>query len=74
MRKRYKYITVLPDQTLIDVCIQEYGSLEALKWLLADNPDVIDTEKPEGLKLLIRADIYDESIVDYFENTIIVTQ
>lgn len=74
MIKRHKYITVLPDQTLQDIAIQEFGSLEALSWLLEDNQDVLDIEKPEGKKLLIRPQVYDQSIVDYFENTIIVTQ
>lgn len=74
MRLRRKYITVLPDQTLMDICLQEYGSLEALNMLLEDNPDILDIEKPEGMKLLIRPEYYDKSVVDYFENSIIVTQ
>lgn len=73
MTPRYSYITVLPFQSIMDICLMSYGSLEALPWLLEDNPTALATENPEGMKLLIRPRYHDLTIVTYFKNSILVT-
>lgn len=69
---------VLEGQTVFDVILQEYGTLEGgIAFMLADN--TLSNEVPlgdvsiEGKVLKIRDQVIDQSVVDYHSNKIITT-
>ncbi len=62
--------TVRPGQSLIDVAIQVYGSLEAMFDLCLDNQLEMDDDLATGQELLIRdvlPDTADADIVAYYQ-------
>lgn len=70
---RFQYITILPDQSIMDIALMYYGSMEAIGWMLEDNPGILQMEDPEGTNVIIRPSTSDSSVVDYFKNQVIVT-
>ena len=54
-----KYI-ISENQTVMDLAIQLYGSIEKVLWLIQDNPtkiDALDAELPPGELINVRDDI-----------------
>lgn len=61
-----RVITVLERQTLYDIALQEFGSVEGVTRLVADNPGVNLVTPPEpGTKLVVNGEILNR---DVFEN------
>ena len=69
-----KQITVQERQTIFDIAIQEYGSVEGVFLLWKDNPDKIPSFTQQlvpGTKLNIISPPINQAIVGYYEkNTI----
>lgn len=54
-------------QSIFDIALQEYGSIEGVQLLIADNPTIdINTELQPGTKLLIKSSAIDQGIVNYY--------
>ena len=68
-------ITAKPGQTIADIAIQYYGSVNGVEWLVADNEDILQKDFLEGESIYIRDDnVKNQRIVDYFQNKTIVTE
>lgn len=62
-------IKVKQDQTLYDIALLAYGSVEGVIWLLEDNPAVdLETEPEAGDVLSLRDDAINKEVVDYYNN------
>ena len=62
-----KKIIVCEGQNILDICIQEYGSVEALVQLAIDNDLRIDADLTAGQELVINSDhILNTRLVDFF--------
>ena len=63
-----KTIVVKGRQTLWDIAIQEYGSIEGVEQLIADNPGLVDYESNlvAGTLLKVKSDAVDKDVVDFF--------
>lgn len=60
---------VLPGQSLFDLALQHYGSVEAVEWLLLDNPGRALTDLPApGTRLLIRPEVMDRRVKQYLDD------
>ena len=63
--------TIKEGQTLLDIAIQKYGSIEGIAFLLEDNPGIIEVTDSliSGTMLNIRDDSYiiDQTVVDYLK-------
>jgi hypothetical protein len=70
MPRTYREVRVVRGQSLFDLAIQEYGSVEEVYRLLDDNPEVItvDAELMPGsiLKVQERPQLEDERTMNYF--------
>ncbi len=69
-----KTITVLDNQTVQDVAVQYYGSVEGQWWLMTDNAVInsLTDRLNAGDKLLIRSDsAISRDIVEYFSSRLI---
>jgi hypothetical protein len=67
----------LQEQTIFDVALQMYGSIEGIAWLMEDNPSLIDAEGniPFGFSYKIREkETLDQRIVNGFNGYIPVTE
>lgn len=67
MKSIYKSNT---GQTIFDVALQAYGSLEGLQWLFEDNPDLIQNDgtiKQFGVEHLVRNDTINERMKGLME-------
>lgn len=61
-------IIVLDRQTLWDIAIQEYGTVEAVFDLLSDNPSLtINTALIAGQQLIISSPVMNQDVYDYFK-------
>lgn len=61
------YVEVKKGQTIFDLALQYYGSVNAVATILEDNEIYLETSLPEGSKIVIRSTVEDQSIVDYFQ-------
>lgn len=73
-----KKVTVQEGQTVFDICLQNYGSLDGLVYLMQDNvfdgETVLGNVDIEGKELLIREDsIVNQTIVDYYSNKVLTS-
>jgi hypothetical protein len=70
-------IQVEQGQTIFDIALQYYGSLEGLSYLIEDNDfdgEMVFGNPPEDLELDIREDsAIDQSIVEYHSNKVLTT-
>jgi hypothetical protein len=64
------YIKVLEDQSLFDIAIQEYGSIEGVKQLIIDNPTTCSFEDDPvpGTLLLISGTVINQDIVQLLKD------
>lgn len=63
-------ISVIDGQSLADISLQHYGSVDGIKQLFLDNPDKVSFEsKPvPGTELIIDTDlIIDKKVVEFFK-------
>lgn len=60
-----KSVTVLPNQTLSDIAIQEYGTLEAVLLLAKQNGISPTSELTSGSKLKVPDIVIDRDMEDY---------
>lgn len=64
-------ITVEPGQTMENIAVQYYGSVDAVAWLLQDNaevlPDGFSTQLEGGMNLTIRDDVADPAMLQAIE-------
>jgi hypothetical protein len=70
-----KEVTVKYDQTVMDIAIQEYGKVEAVRWIVDDNADIysaVDIIRA-GEKLLLRDDVMHEPVRNELRQHEIVT-
>ena len=68
MSKTYKYI-VQPGQNLVDVAMQEYGSINALLQLCIDNGFELGQEVPAGTELIMyESNVVDKRLVAYYKS------
>lgn len=69
--------TIRSGQSAWDIALQEYGSIEAIAWMMADNnisgEFVVGDLEQEGQVLKIRDEVVNQSITDYFESRQITT-
>lgn len=64
---KMKTITIHSGQNILDICLQEYGSVEALMQLARDNNMSIDAELQAGQELLIdENNIVDKQVAALF--------
>lgn len=65
---------VIDGQTIYDIAIQFYGSIDGVFLLLQDNPTLngLDTILTAGQKLKIKSDAIDADAVEYFKKNNIV--
>ena len=64
------YATVTTNQMLADVCLNEYGSIEALIDLALDNNLTLDSEVSPGDKLIIfTSKVRSQKVKDYLSQT-----
>ncbi len=71
-----KMIQSLLEQTIWDVALQHYGSVEGVEYLLEDNPNCINADGviPNGQSYRIRRNVYtDKKVVLGYEGYIPVT-
>ena len=62
-----KRITVKTGQTAFDIALQEYGHVQAVLWLSEDN-ELDALEVTPGQQLLIRDEVMDRDVVNFFRN------
>lgn len=63
-------LVVIEQQSMLDVAIQQYGSVEGMVNLINDNTDLgltLNSNLTPGLKLNITNDAVDVDIVNYFK-------
>lgn len=64
--------TINPGQTAFDVAIAQYGSIEAIGWLLTDNDYsgefILGAISQEGQVLALREATLNKAVVNYFAN------
>ena len=63
-----KQVIIQEGQSLVDVALQELGSIEGLFALLGANPGLdLDSDLEAGQKVLVNeSDIVNQDIVDYY--------
>lgn len=63
-----KVITVLDRQSIWDIAVQEYGSVEGVKQLILDNPTKcnFETGLTIGTQLIISAGQINKKVYDFF--------
>jgi hypothetical protein len=71
-----KTITGKPGQTAFDIALQEYGSVEGLRWLMEDNTinsqQIVVPQTVTGETLVIRKDTYkNKKVVDYYSKPVV---
>jgi hypothetical protein len=68
-----KKITVLPNQSIWDISVQYFGSVDGVKQLILDNPNSCDFENSlvPGTLLVIQDAPINKAVVEYFDNRII---
>lgn len=69
-------IIVQEDQSLMDIALQEYGSVEAVQWIVEDNPGTIDSIVENlyyGMLLNIRDEVMDGSVKQALQGKKIAT-
>lgn len=67
-------ITVKQNQSLFDIAIQYYGSIEGLQWIIEDNDISLDADLEFGDELKIRKDQYiNKVVVNQLNSQIIAT-
>lgn len=60
-------IVVIEQQSIIDIAIQQYGSVDGIVNIINDNPGLgFNSNLTPGLKLNVTEDAQDKDIVDYF--------
>lgn len=62
-------VKVEPGQTIYDILLQEYGSLDALELLLKDNPRLNNLEVPSlppGMEIEISGKPLNASVVNHY--------
>lgn len=67
-----------PGQTIFDIALEQYGSLEGLEYLIEDNDYegklIIGDVDLDDEDIIIRDDsVIDQTIVDYHSNTVLVS-
>ncbi|HSW64988.1 MAG TPA: hypothetical protein VLH56_17000 [Dissulfurispiraceae bacterium] len=62
-----KRITVKTGQTAFDIALQEYGHPEGVLWLSDDN-NLDGLQLASGQELIIRAELIDRDVVNFFKN------
>lgn len=61
-------VTVKNDQTIYDIAVQEYGSIEGIFWLMEDNPELnLQDDLVVGGQLLIRDSVIDPELKSYLQ-------
>lgn len=65
-----KIITVMDRQSIWDIAVQEYGSIDGVKQLIIDNPTKCNFETgiDIGTKLIISQKQMNQKVYDYFNN------
>jgi hypothetical protein len=71
-----KTITGRPGQTAFDIALQQYGSVEGIRWLLEDNPIngglIVVPQTVTGETIAIREGQYkNKKVVDYFTKPVV---
>lgn len=62
-------IITMPDQSVFDIAIQEYGSIEGVFNLLRANPELeFDSNIQPGTVLKIEGEPVKQTIVDFYRN------
>lgn len=64
-----RIIEVQHGQSIWDIALQEYGSVEAVFTLISDNPDVLtdlDVDLMPGQKLLIKGEPVNRDVVNFY--------
>lgn len=63
----FKRVTILQNQSLFDISLQEFGSVEGLFNLLLANPGMqIDSDIPSGTILKLDGEVIRPEVVDYY--------
>lgn len=65
-----RVITVLKEQTIWDIAVQEYGSAEGVFQLMEDNPEVtgLDAVLTVGQLLKIKTAPLEQSILNFYQD------
>ena len=65
-----RIITVMDRQSIWDIAVQEYGTIEGVKQLMIDNPTKcnFETGLQIGTKLIISQKQMNQKVYDYFKN------
>lgn len=50
-----KKITVKPNQTVYDIAVEQYGTCEAVSKIMADNPELMNTDNGFCFDLALKA-------------------
>ncbi|RMF45489.1 MAG: hypothetical protein D6751_07325 [Deltaproteobacteria bacterium] len=69
--------TARPGQTIFDICIQHYGSLDGLQMLLEDNPDAIQDNGSidhQRTWLIRKDEVLDKRVVESLQQRPPVTE
>lgn len=62
-----RIVTVNSRQTLYDIALQEFGSVEGVTRLVADNPGVNLVTPPEpGAKLVVSGDVLNRDVYEHY--------
>lgn len=68
-----KRVIVQPNQTLFDVSLQEYGSIEGAVLLMeANNLDGVTAELTDGQELIVPDEVLNEQVKEYYQDNQIV--
>lgn len=63
-----KQITAKPGQSIFDICLEQYGSAEGIRYILEDNPDLEVENLAAGDAVNVRNSILDKDIKKIFVN------
>lgn len=67
------FVKVRQGQSIFDIALQYYGSIEAVQWLITDNNIDLNASLEVGRQLTIRNEVYNQAVVDYFKNKTITS-
>jgi len=68
-----KTITGIANQTIFDIALKHYGDTSGIDFLISDHDDIHNQITVEGETILIREDVINQRVVEYFSNQQIVT-
>ena len=70
-----KAVTTNSRQSIFDIALKHYGSIEAVAWLVADNPtgNYLTVGSLDNVKFNIRESVENQTVVDFFDDKELVT-